>query len=173
MHHSYPLLSCQTYPWINFSQRLITHIKGSTELQDWYLNRKVEWCNHWNWTIGESISSGKLTSMITRVSCALRQKSYSISCHVFEEISCHSQFTCRLLGWLWNYSLNHSYKEIENFGIVHHFANFAVDFSEHQVSLFIQEWVMQSSFGHTFETIYKWLDFIKLSIRNLAQSPSI
>jgi hypothetical protein len=160
MKHSYPLFEDEISSGISLENRFISHKKCAHNLQHWYFNWEVKRRNACNCPVWPSVASVELSSMITRLSFAMCQESYSVTAKVFVEINSYLKFCNDLLCRFRDASLNRLNEKVKYFLVVHHFNNFAIDFAKHEVPFLVFERVVQTAFGHCFQTVDKGLNFI-------------
>lgn len=165
VEHSDPLLERERCARIWLDHRLVAHEESTHHLQNWYLNREVEWSDYANSAIWPSVPSCKLAGVITWIPRGLSQEPNVIATKVFEEGTGNTDFTCGLFPTFRNTSHHAVDKEVERFLLVQYFSCFAADVSEHEVPFFVFEGVMQATLWYCQQALDKWIYFFRGCLR--------
>lgn len=144
MQHAYPLLEGDACSCIWLDKGFVAHIERAHHLKDWDFDRKVKWRDHSNRSIWEPIGCIVLPHVVAWLLFAVCQEPNTVTTEVFVKVNCNIKFCLRLDVTLRCHTLDKLYKEVKHFGVIHAFDQFAVDFSQHQVSFLVSERIVQS-----------------------------
>lgn len=103
--------------------------------------------------------------MITWRTLSTCKVSYIISTKIFEEIYCNLKLTIALEITFRSSSLDSLNKKVPHILILHGFNNLSAYFTQHQISFFVFEWVMETRFGTRLQILDERIGLRDLSVR--------
>jgi len=145
-------------------EHLITHKQSTHHLENRDFKREVEWCDNSNGSIWPSVTSCKLSLMITWWSFGTCEISYVITTKVLEEIDCYFEFSVCLCITFGASSLDSLNKELPDIFVLHGFDYLSANLPEHQIPFLVLERIVKTRLGAWLKIFNEGLSLFKLSV---------